>query len=152
MWKGYSVEPLPDAGHYCITLYRVRKVQCRISYLCILVLLHVRIMYSFSKNTIISFTNCFLRSKNTFKAMTMKLSATELLDILQSFMLWVPSSKLSDMCIGIDKMCTFKHWKTGLSELQTTAKMFFFKVVYLAAFYFFPFILCSCFVELWQRK
>jgi hypothetical protein len=34
--------------------------------------------------------------------------------------------KLSDICIGIDKMCKFKHWKTGLSELQTTAKMFFY--------------------------
>ena len=74
---------------------------------------------------------------NTIQATAMNLSATELLDILQSFMLWVPSSKLSDMCIGIDKMCTFKHWKAGLSELQTTAKMFFFKVVYLAAFCFF---------------
>jgi len=84
-----------------------------------------------SKNTIISFTNFFLRSKNTFKAMTMKLSATELLDILQSFMLWVPSSKLSDMCIGIDKMCTFKHWKAGRQQKC------FFKVVYLAAFCFF---------------
>ena len=63
-------------------------------------------------------------------------------------MFWVLSSKLSDICIGIDKMCKFEHWKTGLSiisdtEFQTIAKMFFifFKVGIAGWFPIFSFII-----------
>jgi len=86
---------------------------------------------------------------NTIQATAMNLSATKLLDILQSFMLWVLSSKLSDICIGVDKMCKFEHWKTGLSiisdtEFQMIAKMFyfyFFKVGIAGWFPIFSFII-----------